>query len=83
VSNFAILEVCFIIITLLALFLRETILSLSLVFLIFKFVLYLASCNSVAISIKSSTVPLSIRHIKLEVFLLVVLFLNLVINTCS
>jgi hypothetical protein len=80
VSNFATLETYFIIITLLAFFLRETILSLSLGFLILRFVLYLASYNSVAISIKSSTLPLSVRHIRLEVFLLIISFLKPVVN---
>jgi hypothetical protein len=79
-SNFATLETCFVIITLLAFFLRETILSLSLGFLVLKFVLYLASYNGVAISVESSTLPLSVRHIRLEVFLLVVSFLKPVVN---
>lgn len=79
-SNFAALETCFIVITLLAFFLRKTILSLFLGFLVLRFVLYLAGYNSVAISIKSSTLPLSVRHIRLEVFLLVVSFLKPVVN---
>ena len=79
-SNFAILETCFVVITLLAFFFRETILSLFLGFLVFRFVLYLASYNSVAISVKSFTLPLSVRHIRLEVFLLVVSFLKLVVD---
>jgi hypothetical protein len=80
VSNFATLETCFVVITLLAFFLRETILSLSLVFLILRFVLYLASYNSVAISVKSSTLSFSVRHVRLEVFLLIISFLKPVVN---
>ena len=83
VSNFATLETYFVIITLLAFFLRETVLSLSLGLLVFRFVLYLASYNSVAISVKSSTLPLSVRHVRLEIFLLVVLLLKSVINARS
>jgi hypothetical protein len=80
VSNFTTSETCFIVIALLAFFLRETILSLSLGFLVLRFVLYLAGYNSVAISIKSSTLPLSVRHIRLEVFLLIISFLKPVVN---
>jgi hypothetical protein len=80
VSNFAILETCFIVITLLAFFLRETILSLFLGFFVLKFVLYFTSYNSVAISIKSSTLSFSVRHIRLKVFLLIISFLKPVVN---
>jgi hypothetical protein len=80
VSNFAVLKTCFVVIALLAFFLRETLLSLSSVFLVLRFVLYLASYNSVAISIKSSTLPLNVRRIRSEVFLLVVSFPKSVVN---
>ena len=80
VSNFAILETCFVVIALLAFFLGETILSLSSGFLVLRFVLYLASYNSVAISVESSTLSFSVRHVRLEVFLLIISFLKPVVD---
>ena len=80
VSNLAALETCFVIITLLAFFLRETILSLFLGLLVLRFVLYFASYNSVAISVKSSTLSFSVRHVRLEVFLLIISFLKPVVD---
>ena len=82
-SNFAILEICFVIIALLAFFLRETVLSLSLSFLVFSFILYLASYNSVSILVKPAALSFYVSYVKLEVLLLVVLFLQLVINAYS
>ena len=82
-SNLAALETCFIVITLLAFFLRETILSLSLGFLVLRFVLYFASYNSVSILVKPAALPFYVSYVRLEVLLLVVLFLQLVINAYS
>jgi hypothetical protein len=83
VSNFATLEICFVVVTLLAFFLRETVLFLSLGLLVFRFVLYLTGYNSVAIPIESSALPFCIRQVGSEIFLLIVPFLKSVIDTCS
>ena len=83
VSNLATLETCFIIVTLLAFFLRETVLSLSLGLPVFRFVLYLAGYNSVSILIKPAALPFHVSYVRSEVLLLVVPFLQPVINACS
>ena len=82
-SNLAALETCFVVITLLAFFLRETILSLSLGFLVLRFVLYFAGYNSISILVKPAALPFHVGHVRLEVLLLVVLFLQSVIDACS
>jgi hypothetical protein len=83
VSNFAALEICFVVITPLAFFLRETILSLSLGLLVLRLVLYLAGYDSVSILVKPAALPFYVSYVRLEVLLLVVLFLQPVIDACS
>ena len=75
VSNLATLETCFVVVTLLAFFLGETVLSPSSGLLVFRFVLYLTSYNSVSILVKPTALPFYVSYVRLEVLLLVVLFL--------
>ena len=83
VSNLAALETCFVVITLLAFFLRETILSLSSGFLVLRFVLYFAGHDGISILVKPAALPFHVGHVGSEVLLLVVLFLQSVVNACS
>ena len=83
VSNFTILETCFLIITPLAFFLRETVVFLFLEFLIFSLLLYLASYNSITISVIPSTLSLYVSYVRAEVFLLIVSLLQPVVDACS
>ena len=80
VSNFTILEACLLIVTPLALFFRETIVSLPLGISVLSLLLYLASYNSIFILVVSTPLPFYVSYIRLEVFLLVVPFLKLIIN---
>jgi hypothetical protein len=83
VSNFAASETCFIVITLLAFFLGETILSLSSGFLVLRFVLYFAGHDGVSILVKPAALPFYVGYVGSEVLLLIVPFPQPVINACS
>ena len=74
-------ETCFVVVALLALFLRESIVVLSLGTPIFGFVLYLASYNGVSIIVVPA-LSSYVSYVRLEIFLLVVPFLKSVVDAC-
>ena len=83
VSNLAALETCFVVITLLAFFLGETVLSPSSGFLVLRFVLYFAGHDGISILVKPAALPFHVGHVGSEVLLLVVPFPQSVIDACS
>ena len=60
VSNFAATQTCFVIVTLLAFFLRKTVLSLSFGLLVLGLVLYPAGYDNVSILVVSATLLLHV-----------------------
>ena len=76
-------ETCFIVVAPLALFLGKSVVELSSGFSVLGLVLHLAGYNSVSIIIVSATISFCVSYVRLEIFLLVILFLKSVINTRS
>ena len=74
------LETCFIVVASLTLFLRKSVVKLSLGLPVFSFVLHLASYDGVSIVVVFAALSSRVGHVRLEVFLLVIPLPKLVVN---
>ena len=83
VSNFAATEICFVIVTLLAFFLRKSVMSLSLGLSVFSLLLYLASYNSIAVLVISAALFPCVSQRWLELSLLLGAFLQAIVDARS
>ena len=75
-------ETCFVVVALLALFLEKSVVVLSSGTPVFSFVLHLTSHHSVSIIVVPA-LSSHVGYVRLEIFLLVVLFLKPVVDACS